>query len=115
MRLLPRPLRVCSTLWLVMIGWIFFRAPDLTIAAAQVAAHFGSCGGGTPTATLVAVDQARVAIALASLGLALFGTTTWRQSVELGRARALATAVLLAVCVIIVSGNVNSPFLYFQF
>ena len=47
--------------------------------------------------------------------IALVATSTWRTPTRLGPARALATAALFGVSLMVLLGNVSSPFLYFQF
>src|SRR5207244_781148 len=38
---LPRPVRVALTFIIVLIGWVFFRAPDLARAVSYLASMFG--------------------------------------------------------------------------
>lgn len=114
-------LRRASTLLIVMVGWVFFRAPDVSHAANYLRA-MASFGGERP----IAVDEAMLTrpvltLAMASLVVLLpqrvtFGTwlTDARTAAaSVGRVTLLGGA--LPVALMLVAAGTISPFLYFQF
>jgi hypothetical protein len=64
---------VALTLLCVMVGWVFFRAPDMKSATGILASMFGLREGGVPIDSLAGYSQGAVVwIALFAL-VALFG------------------------------------------
>ncbi len=119
----PWPLfQRASTLLLVMLGWVLFRANNLTHALAFYAALLGS--GSEPFSyDLFFALTTKNTLILCLASLVFVFPSRWRGGVSLesgtGPALALARAALLLLAlpyltVLIMSGTF-SPFLYFQF
>jgi alginate O-acetyltransferase complex protein AlgI len=111
---LPALARQFAMVFLVMIGWVFFRAPDLTTAADLLRRMF------VPTAgTMLPGAPVFIATALFAGAWAMFGPNAFdlhtEQPPRFARARALAVAAMLGACLAVMSGGGSSPFLYFQF
>ena len=64
---------VALTLLCVMIGWVFFRAPDTASAAGHLAQHVRLGGDGLPPGALAGYSHGLVAWIAAFSLLALFG------------------------------------------
>jgi alginate O-acetyltransferase complex protein AlgI len=119
----PRALRTGYVLLVVLIGWVFFRAPTLEHATAYLGRMFAF----TPQAdgTLRAFDLitwhslAVIAVAFAlSLPLrprlrAWIGDLEGDHSIRLASSAYAAVVMLLAFAAM--AGEENSPFLYFRF
>ncbi len=106
------PLRAVATFALVMIGWVFFRAVDLTDSLFVVSQMFSTPKGHT----LIAPWQwglATVALVLAILEEKL----DWFDGVARGPAWAytLACAMMLLCVELIGVTDITVPFVYFQF
>jgi alginate O-acetyltransferase complex protein AlgI len=105
---MPKAVQQGLMVFLAIVGWVIFRAPDLAVAGDVYAAMFGLAG----------FDVAGVGIPLA-LGLlaALAFTMLVKPSVEQPLrptwARAAACGALLAISIVWMSRE--SPFLYYQF
>jgi alginate O-acetyltransferase complex protein AlgI len=103
---LPKAAQRLLTLFLVILGWVLFRAPTLQVAGAVYAAMFNLAAWGGLATPLVLAFLA---------GLAF--TMLVRPSVELrmrplwARAALCAAAFALAVALL----ERESPFLYYQF
>ena len=107
---LPRALKQPMMFLLVVVGWVFFRSTDFTMALSILRTMF------TPTwGTLVAQPQFVIFALLAAGWWSMVGPNVFemRHSFTLRR-RAIAT-VAFAVSLALIMGTRNSPFLYFQF
>lgn len=108
----PRWLRVAKTMGLVMIGWVFFRAVDLTSAWHMFQGLVGVYGLGLSPAMAWQVVPERITVLV--IGIALVYAMPWlrRQRGSLLR-YALIPLFLWAVATL--SAQSFTPFLYFQF
>ncbi|MCS7045230.1 MAG: MBOAT family protein [Gemmataceae bacterium] len=109
---LPVVLRQISFFLLVVIGWVFFRAENLTIAGHMLATMFVPTGGS------VAIRSEWLTIVLLLAGWwAMVGPNAfdWHARFEARPRFAWAAAFTFGACVAIIMGGRNSPFLYFQF
>jgi len=111
---LPALARQFAMVILVMIGWVFFRAPDLTTAADLLRRMFVPTAGAMFPGAPVFIATAFVAGAWAMFGPNAFDLHA-DQTPRFGRVRALAVAAMLGACLAVMSGGSSSPFLYFQF
>ena len=109
-------------LGLVMIGWVFFRAPDLSRALAVLKAMFVPSGFGLELTTDVALTKERlVVIVLASLVVLLPRGFVMGRLLDTGRdtfARSARLAVTIAgapYAAMLIAAGTFSPFLYYQF
>ena len=114
---LPPPVRVALTFVLVLVGWVFFRAPDLPAAMR----YLGFMGG---------VGDAQTGIALLDgvvyqpyyLGTFLLAGVitwacpqTWDWTRTLTPAKAIAIAALFILAAVALTTQAYNPFIYFIF
>jgi alginate O-acetyltransferase complex protein AlgI len=136
-RRLSAPMRITVTLFLVMMGWVFFRSPDLDYALTFIRSLFGFGSGDgiryypalyldakfllAGAAGIVAAAPFLPAAAAKILrGLRARASRSGRWSRRLAAAAdgLAAHLVLLAValaCVLVLAGETHNPFLYFRF
>jgi alginate O-acetyltransferase complex protein AlgI len=126
LRTLPRErwqvVRRAATFLIVVVGWVFFRAPDLGTAFDILGAMFWPTGGVMPPEVAVALGNQTTAIMIAAAFVVLLpGTFVLGRYVEFGRGRlpdavrVVTTAVAGPYAAILVAAGTFSPFLYFQF
>jgi alginate O-acetyltransferase complex protein AlgI len=109
---LPTALRRGLMFLLVVIGWVFFRASDFTMAAAVLTALFLPRAGAMPPDPGVGLGLLLVAAAWAMAGPNASDLHTgfrWKPRY------AFPLSAAFGACVAIMAGGQNSPFLYFQF
>ena len=109
---LPAAVRQALFFVLVVVGWVFFRAPNLASAAAILTAMFTPTAGG-----LGANPGPFLVLLLASAAWALRGPNAFdlHAGFRWQPRHALAAAACFGVCLALLAGDRNSPFLYFQF
>jgi alginate O-acetyltransferase complex protein AlgI len=107
---LPVPVRQVGMFVLVLIGYVFFRATDFTMAATLLSAMF------VPTRGALGMD---VAFFLPSLLIAawwsMVGPNVFEMTHGVEWRSRVARTVQLAACLALIAGSRASPFLYFQF
>ncbi len=125
----PSPISIAITVSLVALGWVLFRADDLDHAIDVYGALFGQTGALAQPLALHA--DAHVWTVLA-IGILLAGPVYPAMEKRLRRAPtdgadqgtaplgtsvlgAVCTLALLALTIVVVSGQTHSPFLYFRF
>lgn len=109
---LPFALRQAAMLLLVVIGWVFFRATDFAMASGILGRMFAVTEGESPLASrLVALSLA------ASAALAIWGPNAFDifKNYEWKAWHGWGFAVAFGMCLALIVGNGDSPFLYFQF
>lgn len=106
---MPKPVQRLVTLFLVVIGWVTFRAPTLEVAGQVYAAMFSVLGAPT----LLGVLPVLLAF-LAILAFTMVATPTGEMRLRFTMPRAVGVAVILLVAIVMV-GSGSSPFLYYQF
>jgi alginate O-acetyltransferase complex protein AlgI len=114
---LPAPLRVGATFAIVLVTWVFFRAPDLP----QALRYLGSMAAlGTPDegAGLLAglVYQPYYLGTFAIAGAIAWGapqTWDWTRTITTGRA--IVILALLALASVVLTTQAYNPFIYFIF
>jgi alginate O-acetyltransferase complex protein AlgI len=97
---------------LVLVGWVFFRAPDFTSAGHIVRTMFAPALGAIPSNSAVLVTLLALAGYLAMVSRNAFelnAQRTWTRGWQ------TAMAVSFGACLAVIAGGRNSPFLYFQF
>jgi len=106
----PAPVTRVVTFLLVIVGWVFFRSIDFTMATVLLQTMFSvQPGSGISGAAGLLVTLA-VAAFLTHLAPNAFEIShQWRP------AEALILAILLGLCLVVIYGGLVSPFLYFQF
>ena len=107
---LPARVRQFGMLFFALIGWVFFRSDNLTMAAGVLGRMFsGMAGSGVPQAGL----------ALAALGVAgawgMFGPNIYDLDYSPKWWKAAAVATAFGAALALIAGDRTSPFLYFQF
>jgi alginate O-acetyltransferase complex protein AlgI len=108
-------------LFLVVMGWVIFRADSLTHAYQIYRTMFGSVGGMSDTVAASLTARNTLVLAVSSLVVLLPRTFVGGVLVADGRGRwaALARAALFLVALpyaaFLVASGSFSPFLYFQF
>lgn len=115
-------LRRATTLLLVMIGWVLFRATSLGQAAGVLGRMFWNHGGGlTPDLADALTHQRIVVLVLAGLVVFLPGWLVLGPVLQSGRQRWVPAARFALVTLgagyaaILVAAGTFSPFLYYQF
>jgi alginate O-acetyltransferase complex protein AlgI len=116
---LYRPLAQAWTLAVVMLGWVWFRAPDL----ASAAGYFGALSGAAtaPAAYPWQAEIGSVEIAAIVVGLVFALAPTGRgpgapRVPAAGRWAALPLALAaLVLCACSLAGGTYNPFLYYRF
>jgi alginate O-acetyltransferase complex protein AlgI len=109
---LPWLLRRWVFFVLIVVGWVFFRATDLSMAGSLLTAMF------TPTSgILVANVQVFLVVVTFAAWWAMSGPNAQMALAEYGwkPAHGFVTAALLGLSLAIMAGGRSSPFLYFQF
>jgi alginate O-acetyltransferase complex protein AlgI len=116
---LPRPLAQAWTLFVVMLGWVWFRAPDLPAAMGYMAHLFswGGLGAGLPWQ--YEIGSVEIAAIVAGLAFALVPTGRAPGDTRLPSAGRWAfyplAAGALALCICALAGGTYNPFLYYRF
>jgi alginate O-acetyltransferase complex protein AlgI len=114
---LPGPLRVGATFALVLLGWVFFRSPDLASARDFIANMFG-LATVPAAATLVTgvVTQPYYLLTFALAALTTWaGMPAWEFTRRLTWSRGLACLALLALALVAMATQGYNPFIYFIF
>lgn len=117
---LPRPLAQGFTLLLVMLGWVWFRAPDLPSAFSYFGALSGASvqAGAHPwQAEIASLELVTIAIGLAGALLPTGGApgqVVRRYAAGRWRYLPLAAAAI-ALCACSLASGTYNPFLYFRF
>jgi alginate O-acetyltransferase complex protein AlgI len=120
---MPRMLRTGYVLLVVLIGWVFFRAPTLEYALAYLARMFAFAfeGPGLLRAFDLATGHSLAVLAIAFALSQPIWPTLRLWLTEPGRApaiRAFSAAYVSLVMILsfaAMAGQENSPFLYFRF
>lgn len=107
---LPAVVRQLGMFFFATIGWVFFRALDLSMAWGLMKKMFvPTAGSALPETTLV----------LAALSVAawwaMVGPNIYDLQYRVTRWRVAAFALAFGACLALIAGDRTSPFLYFQF
>lgn len=107
---LPSLLQGPVTFFLVVIGWVFFRSKDFTMAATLLEAMFSARGGASIIGESFLIGALVISAALAHLGPNTFELKhDWSATGKAGLALSLVASLWL------IYGVRSTPFLYFQF
>ena len=110
---MPRPLKIASTMLIVLLGWVFFRSEGLVHASEIVASMAGFAGEASPIPGLL--SPVLLIGILSSLLIVYVAPTT---QVLIQRQSRSWTVLLQLLFVVALTRLVNAehvPFLYFQF
>jgi alginate O-acetyltransferase complex protein AlgI len=114
---LPAPVRVAITFVLVLITWVFFRAPDLPSAGRYLASMFGVADvhdGAGLIAGIVYQPYYLVTFAVAAL-VTWTAPQTWDWSRTLTAPKAVAAAAAFVLAAVMLTTQAFNPFIYFIF
>ncbi|HEU5184786.1 MAG TPA: MBOAT family protein [Gemmatimonadaceae bacterium] len=107
---LPKAVRQIGMFLLVVVGWVFFRATDFTMAAQLLTAMF------SPVSGVLAADPRFVLPALLIAGWwAMIGPNVYEIRFGTGLRSRTALVAQFAASLALIAGSRPSPFLYFQF
>ena len=115
---LPAPLRVAATFVLVLVGWVFFRAPDLP-SAMRVSRRHGRAGRAAARRAaarrrrLSAVLPRHVRCSPAIVTWACPQTWDWTRTLTMPKALVIAGLFVLAA--VALTTQAYNPFIYFIF
>lgn len=114
---LPRPVRVATTFLVVLVAWVFFRAPDLGSALEYLGAMAGVVEVG-PVADLAGALLYRrydLLVMAAAAAVAFGAPQTWDWTRRLSWGKGLVCLGLLWLALIVLETEGYSPFIYFIF
>jgi alginate O-acetyltransferase complex protein AlgI len=114
---LPPPLRVIVTFVLVLVTWVFFRAPDLSVAGNYLASMAG-LGESHAGAQLLAgiIYQPYYLVTFLGAAVVTWGCPqTWDWSRTLTAPKAVAAAAALVIAAVMLTTQAFNPFIYFIF
>ena len=101
------------TFFLVLIGWVFFRADDMTMATQILKKMFGFVAG--PVARTIPAESGLIACLLIAALVAHFARNTFELKHDWHPAAAAGIVTLFLVSMLVITSGHPSPFLYFQF
>ena len=107
---LPAALRRAGMFFLVLIGWVAFRANDWRMASGLLGTMFSWTSGPALAGMIGLVLVLGVAAVVAHAG-----RNTWQVSHQWPRAVGVGLAALFAVSLLVMYAGQRTPFLYFQF
>jgi alginate O-acetyltransferase complex protein AlgI len=107
---LPLRLRQAATFFLVLMGWVFFRAENVAMALKWIRALFSYQQGPAVPGLFVFV-----VMLIVSFFAAHTGPNTFELRHEWRPAQAIGFTAAFAWCLVVMYGSQTSPFLYFQF
>jgi alginate O-acetyltransferase complex protein AlgI len=107
---LPVTARRVATFVLVVVGWVFFRATDFTMAAGVLSRMFSLTPGELGVDPVLALPPLLIAA-----WWAMIGPNPFEMHHAIGWRRRVALTTQFAACVALIAGSRVSPFLYFQF
>lgn len=114
---LPRPARVALTFLVVLVGWVFFRAPDLGSALRYLESMAG-LGAARPEAALLGGLLYRpldLLVVVTAAVVAFAAPQTWDWTRRLGWGKGLVALGLLWLSLVVLETEGYSPFIYFIF
>ena len=114
---LPRALRVARTFVIVLITWVFFRAPDLPAAIAYLRAMFGLGTLGDGAALVGGIVYRPYYVLIFTLAAVVVWTfpQTWTWTRRLTWPRAAVCAGLFWLSLLALETQSFNPFIYFIF
>jgi alginate O-acetyltransferase complex protein AlgI len=107
---MPVAVKRLATFLLVVVGWVFFRATDFSMAATLLHRMFVPSAGTLPVGAPLLLGM----LLLAGL-IAHFAPNMFELDHQWSPASVLAWSLLFVICLFAIYGNGASPFLYFQF
>jgi alginate O-acetyltransferase complex protein AlgI len=114
---MPTFIRGIVTFLVVLIGWVFFRASDLSAASSYLASMFGMGARNANeviTGGLIYKPYYVLAFLVATI-LVWFVPDTWEWTQVITKRKALACAGIFALAVVVLVTQEYNPFIYFIF
>jgi len=105
-----QPARLVFTFFLVVIGWVFFRSTDFSMASFMLRKMFDF----TPSAGITSL-LTLCALILVAFAFAHWGKNTFEMKHTWGLAMRCTLLGTFAICVVRIVTGPSTPFLYFQF
>ena len=116
-RRMPGPCRVAMTFFIVLMAWVFFRAPDLPAALAYLASLFGlanvQAGAGLLGGILYQPYYWGTFGLAAAIAWGCPQTWDWTRTIPLWKTVPIALALLVSLTVLMTQAY--NPFIYFIF
>ncbi len=114
---LPRPLRIAMTFVIVLVTWVFFRAPDLPQALAYLGDMLALSAVQEGAGLLAGLVYARYYLGTLLLAGAIVWAApqTWDWTRRLTPPRAAIAMALLALSAAVLTTQAYNPFIYFIF
>lgn len=114
---LPRSLRVALTYLLVLVAWVFFRAPDLPVALAYLGSMLGMNFAQDGAGLLQGVIYQPYYLLTFAIGAAVVwgGPQTWDWSRRLTGGKIVILVALLWLSLAVLATQAYNPFIYFIF
>ena len=114
---LPRPLRIAITFVIVLVTWVFFRAPDLPQALAYLGDMLALSAVQEGAGLLAGLVYARYYLGTLLLAGAIVWAApqTWDWTRRLTPPRAAIAMALLALSAAVLTTRAYNPFIYFIF
>ena len=112
-----KPLRIALTFGIVLVGWVFFRASNLSHAVAYLACMFG-LGHAQPGAIFLSgiLYKPYYMFSFAVAALVVWGgKSTWDGTQRLTLPKAAACFALAWLALVILATQEYNPFIYFIF
>jgi alginate O-acetyltransferase complex protein AlgI len=116
-RWLPAPARVACTFAIVLVGWVFFRAPDVG-AAVRYLGRMAGLGARHESSALLAgllYEPYYVLTAIAAAVVTWACPQTWDWTRTLTSVKAAAAIALLVIASLVLMTQAYNPFIYFIF
>jgi len=113
----PRVLRIALTFVVVLVAWVFFRAPDLPDALGYLGSMFG-LSSAPPGARLVSaslLDHYHVAMLVVCAVVVWLCRQSWSWAQRITLPKALVLLALFAYSVAVMWTQKFNPFIYFFF
>ncbi|MBR2590977.1 MAG: MBOAT family protein [Clostridia bacterium] len=114
---IPNFIKHIVTLFIVMIGWVFFSAPNLSEAVLYLRAMFGG-GAGLADAT----GKYLLSTNIVALIIGIFAATPLYKKVidrlnprTVSRLKLVVFPVMFLLCIVFMISETYNPFLYFRF
>jgi alginate O-acetyltransferase complex protein AlgI len=117
---IPAGVHVLITLLVVVLGWVIFRAPTISVAWGYLGVMFGIGASAAPLYEFSYYFDPRVAFlfvvgVVCSTELVKKATARLGEFAWYGYVRALSVPLLFVLCLLFVVNSTYSPFLYAQF
>ena len=113
---LPRPLANAYLMLFVVVGWVFFRSPDLAYAFGYLGNMFGGATAAfrsfAPSLEFITLDRLFVLVAGVIVSYPVFEPVARRVSEPV---RLAVGALFFAVTYVVAMTSAYSPFIYFRF